>query len=73
MKRIQASGLRVGLIALMLGGAGCGGSGSKEGMPSDVTPVAPLDSLKVDMKARNGPPGGSRRAGATQGERHTKS
>lgn len=73
MRRIMANGLRVGLTALMLAGAGCGGSGSKEGIPSDVTPVAPLDSLKIDMKARNGPPGGSRKAGATQGARPTKS
>ena len=52
MRRIVASGVHAGLVALLVSVAGCDGGGVDEGVPKDTTPVVPLDTIKANMDAQ---------------------
>jgi hypothetical protein len=63
MKRSLVSVLFAGTVIGALGVCGCGGGGMDEGMPKDMTPGVPTNSIKADMAVP-----GAKKPGLPSGE-----
>ena len=69
MRRIEASGSKAVVAALLLGLAGCDSGGPGEGMPTDLTPGVDPNLMKVDMKSRSVAPSAAPRGRKLRGPR----